>query len=117
MRRSHAEPGKGAHLVARDPLAFVVHHPDQVLRLGIALFGEREKQTDRRHVVAAIISCHAVFPRAREGAGDAPNLHGQDQAAENDLPFHAPPLGPFSTRSGIASPQGIGVGCLPEIGY
>src|SRR6266849_1196840 len=53
--RGAAEPQERAHRIARDPSPPAVHHPERVLRLRISLFGERPKQPDRRHVVAAVI--------------------------------------------------------------
>jgi hypothetical protein len=55
-------------------LACAIHRPDQMLRLGIARFRERAKQPDRRHIVAAVIGRHAVFPGSCQRACDAQNL-------------------------------------------
>src|ERR1700737_4872441 len=99
-RRSAAEPYEGVHRTARDPFPPAVHHPEQALRLGIALFGEGTEQPDRRHAVAAVIGGHAVFPGTCNGACDAQNLRGHDQAADNHWCFHAPP-GPWIRRIAI----------------
>ena len=88
---STARPAFG---IARNAFAPAVHHPERVLRFRDALFGEGAKKPDRRHLISAVIDCHAVFPGARNGAHHAQNLRGRDQAADNHFVFmrRAPPL-------------------------
>src|SRR5450631_2603344 len=103
LRRSAVEPDEGVLRIARHPLPAPVHHPEQALRPGVALPGQRPEQLDRGHIVAAVIGRHAVFPRTGEAGVAAYKLRNRDQAPQNGLPVHRPPPNLDSTQHGLTS--------------